>query len=537
MHALHDLDGAYRRAEELIAAGDLARAADLCREMMAVNPEYPYGYHLMASLFSATGTYDRALTFAQLATQMAPDVCAFHLQKGRVLYSLGEYEAAALAFTAALNIEPHNPIILLLLANTFTRRCYFDEAQGLFLKARQLSDIPEIDEQEGLCHLLQGNHAEAESLFNRLIARCPDYTWGHVHKGRLLMDGTHNAQAEACMARALKLDPNLYEALYAMAILHDWQGQAEIAIRYAMDAIRVKPMAWECHAFLGSILVKDRHAKEAEQVLEQALALRPVDAYVWQLLIESIRQQKRVKDVQQRLRQALSKHPEHPILKFFLLLAIGQQPSLPPQAFITSFYDGFAEQYDHHQRNVVSYSAPEKVATALRKHILLPSAPRRLLDIGCGTGLSVDTLADLAAWREGVDLSARMLERARYKQLYHALHLHEAVAFMLASSEPYHLVSVVDMLPSFGELTGFIQAARNVLTSDGILALTIEKDDRTVVYRAQPNGRFKHHPAYVTGLLHNKGYDVLHQEDFALRIEASSPTIGTLIFAKKQPLH
>lgn len=537
MQPANDLFDAYQRAENLIEQGHLAQAADLCKEMLDANPDYAYGYHLMASLFSATGVFERALTFAQLATQMSPDVCAFHLQKGHVLYALGEYEGAALAFTAAYNLEPKNPVILLLLANTFTRRNQFREAQGLFMKARSLSDIPEIDEQEGLCQLLQGNRQNAEFLFDRLIERSPEYPWGHIHKGRLLMDGRHNTQAEACMARALKLAPTLYEPIYAMAVLNDWQGQAEIAIRYAMEAIRSRPMAWECHIYLGSLLMKDRHYPEAEQALRQALSLRPQDAYALQLFINCMQAQGRSLEAASYISQLMAGQPDHTLLRHAHALASGLQPSAAPHVYVASYYDGYSEQYEHYQRNVLCAKGPAQLAQAIRQCRHLSPPPRRLLDVGCGTGLTAEALGELADYRAGVDISPRMLERARHKQLYNALFLQEAVSFMMENREAFDMVTAAGLLSCFGELAPFIQAARNVLAPNGILAFTLERDESVPTFRIQPSGRYVHNPEHVITLLQSKGYTLLHQEDFTLLLENHTPVSGMVLLAKKAQTH
>lgn len=530
---------AYERAQHLMAQGRLAQAADLCKQMLDTDPNDAYGYHLMATLFSATGTFERALTFAQLATQLAPDISDFHIQKGQVLYSLGEYEQAAISFMSAYNLDPENPVLLLLLANTFARRAQYSEAHGLFLRARQISDIPEIDEQEGLCLLLQGKSHEAESHFERLIGRCPDYPWGHIHKARLLMDGRHNTQAEASMARAHKLAPSLFEPVFALAVLNDWQGQSEIAIRYAMEAIRLRPMAWECHIYLGGLLMKERHYKEADQALRQALSLRPTDAYALQLFIECAAALGQAPQSIEWIQNSLTINPGNEILQHALFIAGGQQPTSTPLLYLASYYDSFSEQYDHYQHHIVCSKAPHILSECLRQSDLMPSPPRTLLDVGCGTGLVAQALQDLTSHRTGIDLSARMIEKARHKNLYHHLYLQDASTFMLESRSQYDVVTAIGMLPCMGDIGNFIQSARNVVSPSGILALSFERDEEetAVGYRLKPSGRYCHSMNYVFSLLQAKGYQLMLQQEATLHLDLQTPITGVLVLVKKATTH
>ncbi len=540
MDASPDLFNAYKKAETMIAEGNLRQAADLCKEMLDANPDYPYGYHLMASLFSATGTFERAVTFSQMATQLAPEVCAFHIQHGQLLYSLGEYEAAALSFMAAYNIEPTNPITLLLLASTFSGRGQFDEAQGLFVHARSFSDIPEIDEQEGLCHVMQGNYKEAEILFDRIISRCPEYIWGHIYKGQVLMDCRHLAQAEACMARALRLDPASFEALFSLAVLNDWQGQHEIAIRYAMEAIKTKPLGWECHTFLGALLVRERHYSEAQQVLAQALSIRPHDPYVLQLLYLALRTQQREPEFIIFVRKHLLRTPGNAVLLHFQAMAEGEIPDAAPHSYVQGYFDSFSGQYDHYQQDVLSYKAPRFIADTLKEWIeesAFRESLHDMLDVGCGTGLIASRLKDLTTHRTGVDISPKMLDKARGKQIYHHLHQKEMIAFMLESTQRFDLVVAGDALCHSGDLREFLKAARNVLNHKGLLVFSVEKDFHADTWRLCANGRYTHSPKYVNQMLLAKGYLNLHQQEYTLYIDNNLAATGILTIAQKTQTH
>jgi predicted TPR repeat methyltransferase len=83
-------------------------------------------------------------------------------------------------------------------------------------------------------------------------------------------------------------------------------------------------------------------------------------------------------------------------------------------------YALWANSYDQEIGTDKGYRQPQRCAEALVQHGLKPEA--KILDIGCGTGLSGIALQH-AGYKniDGCDLSAEMLEKAKAKQVYKRL--------------------------------------------------------------------------------------------------------------------
>lgn len=533
-----DLFRTYQQAEKLLADGELKKAADLCKSLLNSNPDFAYGYHLMSSLFRATGSYDQALLFAQMAVERDPNVALFHMQHGQALFALSRNQEAAAAFEKAYQCDPTNALALLLKADAIGQLGEFEAAAKLFQRARDLADIPEIDEHEGLCMVAKGDTDRAEALFDRLISRQPDYFFGHIHKGKILFEKKHYAQAEACYARALKLNPKAHEALHGMALINEGQDRLDEAISCAFQAVNANPASLASVMLLGLLLMRQRKAAAAEQVFRQAILLAPENVYVLHGLANVLIQQKKREEALPYVDQVLAKKPDHPVMKYFRALLSGGQMETAPKEYVHELFDAYADTFDHHLQKRLAYKTPAVVADAIRA---LPGMKGRtgmsLLDLGCGTGLGAEALKDITQHRIGVDLSPKMLEKARTKQLYEALFSLDICEFMTGYEHTFDIVTAMDVLVYIGNLSPFFKAARNVMASGGALAFTIEKGPDGDTFRLNNTGRYTHSVPYILSLAKEEGYEVLAQEDVVLRTESDKPVQGCIFILKKMPMH
>jgi len=81
------------------------------------------------------------------------------------------------------------------------------------------------------------------------------------------------------------------------------------------------------------------------------------------------------------------------------------------------FYAKWAEDYDNQMLNKLSYASPRKIAAAMQSH--LQEKDTSILDVGCGTGLTVAGLAEAGYTNlYGIDLSRDMVEVARSRGVY-----------------------------------------------------------------------------------------------------------------------
>ncbi len=100
-----------------------------------------------------------------------------------------------------------------------------------------------------------------------------------------------------------------------------------------------------------------------------------------------------------------------------------------------ALYRDWAETYDETMLQGLSYRSPATVARMLAEHQSERAAP--LLDVGCGTGLAGQSLADRGFTTiDGIDLSPEMMQVAARRGVYRAFvtaDLHQALPIADAS--------------------------------------------------------------------------------------------------------
>src|SRR5262249_24223784 len=135
----------------------------------------------------------------------------------------------------------------------------------------------------------------------------------------------------------------------------------------------------------------------------------------------------------------------------------------PPAGYVEELFDRYASYFDKHLISDLKYSVPGEIRDALLS-VARSAVPWRGLDLGCGTGLVGEAIAIHARELVGVDLSAKMLERARERNCYTRLLCSDLLAALDAEPACKHdVVTAGDVLVYVGNLDRVIPSIRRVI--------------------------------------------------------------------------
>jgi predicted TPR repeat methyltransferase len=216
-------------------------------------------------------------------------------------------------------------------------------------------------------------------------------------------------------------------------------------------------------------------------------------------------------------------------------LGRGETPPKAPDAYVETLFDQHAEAFEDILVEQLGYAVPMIVHQRLQSLNLGPF--KRLLDLGCGTGLTGAALRDMVEDSTGIDISENMVEIAHEKEIYETLYVAEVEDFLEDNDDDaFDLITATDVLPYLGALEPLFFGAAENLAPGGIFVFSSETLPDDVLagraYMVGPHQRFAHAESYVKERLEATGFEILEVTDINVRMQDGNPTPGHLVVAK-----
>ena len=149
------------------------------------------------------------------------------------------------------------------------------------------------------------------------------------------------------------------------------------------------------------------------------------------------------------------------------------------------------------------------------------------------TGLAASAFAKEVDEFIGIDLSPRMIERARVTGLYAELEVTEMVQGLLGRRDASaDLILAADAMVYVADLAPVLTEAKRVLVPGGLLAFTVETHGGEGVLLGE-GLRYAHGAGHVRRAIENAGLKLSRLEDLSARNEDNAPVPGLVAVAAK----
>lgn len=390
----------------------------------------------------------------------------------------------------------------------------------------------------GVLAAKRGRHQEGIELIRRALALDPDYVDAWNNLGNLLLAQGQAEEAEAIYRRAVAMAPDHANAHVNLGVVLLRSGRFADAMAALAEAVRLEPRHANAHFHLGKALVNQDRYEEAIAAYRDAIEADPAHTSARQGLATLLYKLRRPQEAIAVYRQWLERDPSNPVARHMLAASSGCDiPGRAADEYVQELFDRMADSFDDHLRRL-EYRAPEWVGGAVAAVMGMPERSLAVLDAGCGTGLCGPFLRPYARRLTGVDLSARMVERARARGGYDELVVGELTDFLSARKGIYDLIVSADTLVYFGDLETVCRAAGGALRPGGWLVFTVERSpnpDGVPGFNLEPSGRFSHAEPYLRRVLAQAGMAVEKLEDMVLRLEGGQPVAGLFVTSRKAP--
>lgn len=421
------------------------------------------------------------------------------------LHRQGQLDAAEPLYRQALRSNPRHIDALHFLGVLNSQRGRHQEAADLIRRALDI-DPNYADAWNNLGNVQAGMDRwdEAAAAYRHTVELAPGNSSAHFNLGVMLLRSSRNAEAVAAFQQTIALAPNMVEAHFNLGRALAGQGQLDEAVAAYKEVIRLQPTHAMAYRSRSILLYRLERSEEAIAMLQDWLAVDPAN----------------------------------PVARHMLAAHSGQEvPERAADNYVQMLFDGMADYFDEHLHRL-EYRAPELIGSAVAAGLGQPGASLDVLDAGCGTGLCGPSLRPYARRLVGVDLSPRMVERARTRGDYDDLAVAELTAFLIDHPATYDVIVSADTLVYFGELEPVMAAAAAALRSGGWLAFTVERlEDAAAAddFNLDPSGRYRHSEAYLRRVLAQAGMEIASLETVTLRLEGGQPVIGFLVTARRSP--
>jgi tetratricopeptide (TPR) repeat protein len=269
---------ALERVRNYYQAGDPARAAQACRDLLPSDPGNADLWCLLGVSLRATGDPEQALASYREALRLRPNFLEAWNNLGNVLVTQGKLDEAIAAFEQVLRLRPH---------------------------------YPEALNNLGAALRHKGQWAEAAARYQQALSLKPDYPDAHNNLGDALQGLNRLEEAAASYRRALQLRPAFPEALTNLGNVLVRLERVDEAMACHREALRVRPGFADAYTNLGNALVVQRRYDEAEACYREALRLRPYNAEAHHNLGTALAEQGKLEEAVSCYRTAMRIRPDY----------------------------------------------------------------------------------------------------------------------------------------------------------------------------------------------------------------------------------
>jgi adenylate cyclase len=224
---------------ELMSIEDNNLAQRIAEEAIAMCPEVPMAYHLMAgvnfndywlgSSKSLRECVEKGIEMAQKALTLDDTYADAHATLG-ALYSLKkEYDKAIAQGERTMALNPNGAYVLVRYASTLVFIGRSEEAIPLFQKAIRLDPYG-----PGFYYIwlgnalaLTGRFEEAVSAYKKVLQRAPNHMGAHLNLAALYSRTGREKEAQAEAAEALRINPRFSLEYYAKMLPFNDQSEKD----------------------------------------------------------------------------------------------------------------------------------------------------------------------------------------------------------------------------------------------------------------------------------------------------------------------
>ncbi len=542
------IDQALQKGIEAHKAGQVQEANRLYTAILKAQPKHPYANHSMGVLAVGVGKVKEALPFFKTALESNPATAQFWLSYVNILIKLDQLADAKAVLDQAKSkgargdgfdklelrlkeVKLENPVGS---RNTAPEE---DQEQHNILDTLKLDQAIKLAKTKAK----KGYLEEAKRIYQNILAKFP--------KNKRASDGLEALAGEPVgrisqlqepsedqlqslmkfyskgqLQQALKQAKTLIQQFPRSPILYNFKGAAlkglghlDLSIDAYKKALAIKPDYAEAYYNMGNALKKHGRLDEAIEAYSKALTIKPDKADAYKNMGSALKEQGQLEEAIKAYNNVLAIKPDSVDVLHMVSALTGRTTNTAPRNYVESLFDRYAENFDYSLLNELEYRAP-KLISNLAVHLHGEGSMGKILDLGCGTGLLGMEVKEYCSDLEGLDLSGKMLEQARNKNIYNKLSHIEIVEYLSEAELDFDYFMSADVFVYVGDLSDVFRLIKSKNKRSARLVFSTEHTELDGFHLEQ-TGRYSHSKSYIESLCSKFDYSMFHFSTAPLRSE------------------
>jgi predicted TPR repeat methyltransferase len=393
------------------------------------------------------------------------------------------------------------------LLNLFSHACNLQETgnlnDALHVYEKLLTLIPDsplLNFNCGLAHFELENYSMAESHYEKAVTSAPEDPDIHYNRGLNFRRLQRFSDAAESFETAYKSGDSTVDTLYNLALCHQDLEDFTEATRLYKLILSQEPSHQSSLNNFAYLCHKTGDIKQAESLYGKLLEL----------------------------------NSEHQAAQHMLNSLTGFIPDNAPLEYVESVFDNYAPDFEHSLVENLHYKTPTVLHDLYINHF--GDIPLRVcLDLGCGTGLAGEQFKRRCSKLTGVDISQKMLDVAKEKNIYDELIKDDIIHFFQGNNLKYDLIMAADVFTYLGDLEHVFKECCTAINESGILLFSVEEAEYNINgFELKQTGRFGHSADYIEKLSKETGWTTICHKKSKLRKDKGKWIKGHLFLLQRQ---
>ena len=444
-------------------------------------------------------------------------------QKGLSALQKGDFYAAEQFFIEATQIEPDGFNHWNLLGVTYQlqkswSKCYASWKQALHCKP----DCIDTKLNLGIACIASSRPKEAEEVWLDILMTNPKHVQSLINLGLFYRERARNQMAHDMWQRAFDEMPDNAKVQEWLADVKGVLGMVAVASRKFDEAalllkraVMLDPEYAVLWGYLSELHFQKKEFKEAFATCSKALNIEPNNSNFHHTMGNILRmtgQDTEALKAYEKSRELGSRHPA----TYRAIAELKGEQIDENEDVIQQLFDQYAEDFDTELQGSLSYATPSRAYEVYAQY--KAGVADSILDLGCGTGLSLLPFLspESKTMSVGVDISSKMLDQAREKNIYSELHCASLRSFIQREHRRFGLVLCLDALVYLRNLEDIFVQSHTITQRGGHFVFSTEASDYTEPL-LQSTGRYAHPRAYIQSILNKQHWCVVACQKTQLR--------------------